>query len=140
MLLTRLAPERARAFEHFSKMMEEIFSNDLRGPWMPNVDVKETDKEVIFIAELPGLEQKDVEVELNGDILTIHGSREFNKEERKEDYVRIERNYGSFHRSFTLEMPVKPDAISATFKNGVLTVTLPKVEGAIPKKIHVKQG
>lgn len=138
-MITRWPGERMRSFDRFSKMMEDVFgTEEFRGTWTPHIDVKETPKMLTFIAELPGLQEKDVEVELLGDTLSIHGSREFSKEEKKEDYVRIERNYGSFLRSFTLGVPVKESEIKATFKNGLLTVTVPKAEDRPGRKIEVK--
>ena len=139
MLLTKWAPERVRVLDRINKAMDDLISDEFRGSWSPCVDVKETDTELIFMAEMPGMELKDVDVELNGDVLTIRGTREFNHEERKEDFVRIERSYGTFHRSFTLDTHVKPEAISAVCKNGVLTVRVPKAESRPPHKIEVRQ-
>lgn len=140
MAMTRWAPERMRSFDRFSKMMEEVFGTgeEFRGVWSPTVDVKETPKELIFIAELPGLVQKDIDVEMNGDILTIRGVREALNETEKENYVRIERSFGTFQRSFTLDVPVKPDKIDAVYKDGILTVTVPKSESALPRKVSIK--
>lgn len=142
MTLAQWTPSRLRSYDRFNRMMEEVFGAEVPtwNRWTPNVDVKETEKEYLFIMELPGMEQKDVEVEINGDILTIRGERLFDHEERKEDYVCLEREYGSFKRSFTLGVPVKNNAIQATFKNGLLTVILPKAEIAAPHKIAVKNG
>ena len=138
-MITRWPGERLRSFDRFSKMMDEMFnSEEYRGVWAPVVDIRETPKELTFVAELPGMLEKDVEVELTGDILTIRGTREFSNEEKKDDYVRIERNYGSFQRSFTLDVPVKQEEILASFKNGLLTVTVPKAENRMARKIEVK--
>lgn len=136
-MITRWPTERLQSFERFSKMMDDVFGGT-GDVWMPVVDVKETPTELVFVAELPGLLEKDVEVELNGDVLTIRGLRELIREENKDDYVRIERNYGSFKRSFTIDIPVKPDAIQANFKHGLLTVTVPKVENRPAHKIPIK--
>lgn len=137
-MITSLAPiERFRSFEHFNKMMEEMFSG-WTNTWAPIVDIKETEKELTFICELPGLTEKDVNVEVRDNLLTITGKREFCGEEKKEDYVRIERSYGTFQRTFTLNTPVKPEEIKATFKDGLLMVLVPKIEAPLPKKIPVK--
>jgi HSP20 family protein len=136
-MITRWPAERLNSFERFGKMMEDVFGAGVDA-WTPLVDIKETPTELKFIAELPGMEEKDVEVELNGDVLTIRGNRSFEKNENKEDYVRVERAYGSFVRSFTLSHEVKMDAIKATFKNGLLTVTIPKVETRPALKIPIK--
>ena len=139
-MITNLAPiERIRSFEHFNKMMEEMFGG-WTNTWTPTVDIKETDKELKFICELPGLTEKDVAVEVRDNVLTITGKREFSEEEKKENYVRVERSYGSFQRAFTLNTPVKPEQIHATFKDGLLTVLVPKIEAPLPKKIPVKKG
>ncbi|RMG25755.1 MAG: Hsp20/alpha crystallin family protein, partial [Armatimonadetes bacterium] len=79
-----------------------------------------------------------IDVELVGDVLTIRGKREFSDEEKRDDYVRIERSYGSFQRSFTIGVPVKADEISATYRDGILTVVVPKADEVKPRKIEVK--
>jgi HSP20 family protein len=136
MIATTLT-EKPRAFDRFNKMMEEVFRGEI-GVWTPLVDVKVTPKELIFVAELPGMEQKDVDVELNGDVLTIRGRRDFKEEETKDDYVRIERGYGKFQRSFMLDTPVKSEAIKAVFKDGLLKVSVPKADNRPAVKIPVK--
>lgn len=139
-MITHLAPiERFRSFEHFNKMMEEMLGG-WNSTWSPVVDVKETEKELTFVCELPGLTEKDVTVEIRDNLLTITGTREFCDEEKKKDYVRIERSYGTFQRSFSLNSPVKPDKIQATFKDGLLMVVIPKIETPQPKKIPVLRG
>jgi HSP20 family protein len=125
-------------------MMEEFFEendkNLMRVAWMPTVDVKETDKELTFVAELPGLKEEDITVEMVGDMLTIRGEREFSQEEKKDEYVRIERSYGSFQRSFSVDVPVKGDEICAEYKNGLLIVVLPKAEAIVPRKIAINKA
>ena len=140
-MITRWPGERLRSFDRFNKMMEEVFGGDeLRCVWAPAVDVKETSKDLTFKVELPGLKEDEVSVELAGDILTISGSREFKDEQTKDDYVRIERSYGSFRRSFTLDVPVKSDEIDASFEDGLLTVKVPKAESKPTQKIAVKRS
>jgi HSP20 family protein len=121
-------------------MMDELFGDEteVRSGWMPSVDVKETDQALTFYVEVPGMRQEDIDVELVGDVLTIRGKREFSEEEKREDYVRIERSYGSFQRSFTIGVPVKADEISATYRDGILTVVVPKADEVKPRKIEVK--
>ena len=141
---TVIAPiERYRTFDRFNKLVEDMLGGATglmpMVPWSPAVDVKRTAKELTFNVELPGLEQKDVEVEVDRDVLTIFGRREMKKEERREDYVRIERHYGNFQRSFTLDGPVKPEEVVATFKNGVLSVTVPRIAPAEPKKVLINK-
>jgi HSP20 family protein len=100
------------------------------GVFAPRIDVSETDKELAITAELPGLEEKDVEVKLSGDQLTIKGEKRSETEDEKDEkgryYHRIERTYGAFQRSLTLPFEAEASKVVATFKNGVLTVTLPK--------------
>lgn len=141
MLLNRWSPTTpSRTFERFNKMMEEFFADgetEFRTAWLPTVDVKETDKELTFLAELPGLQEKDIQVELVGDTLTIRGERNLSSEEKKDDYVRVERSYGAFQRSFSIDVPVRADEIKAEYKNGLLTVCVPKAENVTPKRIPV---
>jgi HSP20 family protein len=92
---------------------------------------------VIVKAELPGLEKEQIGVEVKDGILTLHGERKLEKEVKEENYHRIERAYGTFHRSFSLPSSVEQDKIGAKFKNGILEVTLPKREQTRPKQIKV---
>ena len=108
--------------------------------WSPLMDILETKDKLIVKAELPGLEAKDVNVSVSGDLLTIKGEKEKEEEEEEkgEHYHCVERRYGSFQRSFRLPASVKGDKVEATFDKGVLKVTLPKVEEAKKKEIEVK--
>lgn len=109
------------------------------GDFSPRVDVTENEKEVRITAELPGLEEKDIDVSLNNDTLTIRGEKKAEKEDKGDNYYRMERSYGSFHRSIPLPTEVNSDQCDATFKNGVLQITLPKVHSKeSAKKITVK--
>ena len=105
--------------------------------WAPPVDIKETPDSLVLSAELPGIDKKDVHINIEENVLTISGERSFSRDEKKEDYHRIERVYGSFSRSFTLPRNVKLDAVKANFENGVLTVTIPKAEESKPRKIAI---
>jgi HSP20 family protein len=115
-------------------------SLDRFGAFNPQVDVTENDQEVKVIAELPGLTEQDVEVSLSNDVLTISGEKKHEKEDKDENYYRMERSYGSFQRAIPLSAEVESDKVDATFKNGVLTVTLPKSPQAAQnrKKIAIK--
>jgi HSP20 family protein len=106
--------------------------------WAPAVDIRETDEALTLVAELPGLKREDVTITLENNVLTLSGERKFEKEAKQENYHRIERAYGSFARSFTLPNNVKADQVQAAFKDGVLSITLPKVEEAKPRKIEIK--
>lgn len=140
-MLTRWAPyEPIKTFDRFNKVMEDFFGvKETSGTFMPAIDVSETEKEIIFHAELPGINEENVEVELVGDRLIIKGRREFHRDEKTENYLNIERSYGSFLRTFNLDAPVKAEAISAEFKDGVLTVVVPKTSDRPTKKIPVKK-
>jgi HSP20 family protein len=109
---------------------------------MPAVDVTETDKAYEITAELPGLEEKNIEVKLANGVLSIKGEKQEEKEEKQKDYFRRERSFGSFERTFQVPDDVEEDKIEAGFKNGILSVTLPKSAEAQKqaKKIEVKTG
>jgi len=106
--------------------------------WTPAVDIYEDDKEIVVKAELPDIEEKDVEVNIQDSVLTIKGERKKEREEKKGTYHLIETSYGSFSRSFSLPNNVDTDKASAKYEKGVLKITLPKKEGAKPKKIDIK--
>ena len=108
----------------------------------PRLDVSEDGKAVLVTAELPGMNEKDVELLLTEKTLTIKGEKKMEKEDEGRDYYRSERTYGAFCRSLTLPAPIDRGKVEATFKNGVLKVTLPKTGEALqaPKKIEVKTG
>lgn len=108
------------------------------GFWAPSVDVSETAKEVIVKAELPGMDPKEIEVSVRGDILTLGGERKQEKEEKGENFHRVERSYGSFSRSVQLPAEVDAAKVDATYKDGVLKITMPKTKAAAAKKIQVK--
>ncbi|MFN8455846.1 MAG: Hsp20/alpha crystallin family protein [Anaerolineae bacterium] len=113
---------------------------DRAGAFNPQVDVTENDKEIKVAAELPGLDEKDIEVSLSGDMLTISGEKKAEKEDQRENYYRMERSYGSFQRSIALPVEVDTDKVEATFKNGVLQITLPKLHPGqeAKKRISIK--
>jgi HSP20 family protein len=107
-------------------------------PWTPAVDILETENELAVKADLPDVDMKDIHVEIENGTLTLRGERKFEKEEKDTGYHRIERSYGSFARYFSLPDTVEPDKVKADYKNGVLTVTLPKKEIAKPRSIKVQ--
>jgi HSP20 family protein len=102
------------------------------------VDIFDNDNEVVFKAELPGLNAKDIEIKLENNILTLKGERKFEKETKEENYHRIEREYGTFSRSFALPAPVNVEKVTAEYKDGVLKVTLPKKEETKSKPIKIE--
>ena len=104
------------------------------------MDVYEDDHNITIQAEIPGVSEKDLDVRLENNVLTISGERKLENEEKKENFHRIERHYGRFARSFTLPGAVDPDSVDAEFENGVLKVTLAKREEARPKQIKIGTG
>ena len=105
--------------------------------WAPAVDIFEDREEIVVKAELPGLRQEDIDIELTGDTLTLKGERKFEDAPRKDNYVRVERAYGQFQRSFTIGVPVRHDGVKASYKDGILEIRLPKSEETKPKKVQV---
>jgi HSP20 family protein len=106
--------------------------------WQPLVDISETDTHLIIKAELPGIDAKDVDVSITGDRLTIRGEKQQEKLEKEENCYRSERYYGAYQRVIDLPTRVEEDKTEATFKKGVLTITLPKVEKVKKKQINIK--
>ncbi len=106
--------------------------------WSPAVDIYETDKEIVLKAELPDIKQEDIRVSVDNNRLSITGERKFESEVKRENYHRIERSYGTFARTFTLPPTVDQDNIRAEYKQGVLTVSLPKREVAQGKNIAIQ--
>lgn len=106
-------------------------------PWSPAVDIAENENELVLTADIPGVKLEEIDIRLEEGTLTISGSRNFENEEQKGGYHRIERSYGSFQRAFSLPESVDPEKVSASYDNGVLKVTLPKKELAKPRSIKV---
>jgi HSP20 family protein len=141
-------------FEAFQREMSRMFDDFFRGvptrftgaeaPFgtMPRVDVSETDNEYEVKAELPGLEDKDINLQLANNVLSIRGEKKAEREEKDKNYFLSERSFGSFQRSIPFPTEVEEDQVQASFKRGVLTVRLPKTERAKSqaKRIEVKSG
>src|SRR5580765_6792421 len=124
-----------RLFEDaFTRMLSEPQTNR---PWAPAVDVYETENELVLKADLPDVDLKDIDVRVENQTLTIAGERKFEKKDSGNGYHRIERNYGNFVRSFAVPSAFDTDNVNAGYRNGVLTVTLPKKEAAKPRQIKV---
>jgi HSP20 family protein len=107
-------------------------------PWSPAVDIYETENELVLKADLPDVDLKDIDVKVENQTLSISGERKFDQEHTEKGYHRIERSYGSFVRSFSVPNTFDTEHIAAEFKNGVLSVTLPKKEAAKPRQIKVE--
>lgn len=128
-----------RLFEDFSRGFPTIAGNGATA-LMPSMDVTETDKEIEITAELPGLEEKDVQINIADNILTIRGEKKAEKEQKDKNYRLVERSYGSFERTFELPEGVNADAIKANISKGLLKVTVPKPAPTQAKKIEVKSA
>lgn len=105
--------------------------------WSPAVDIFETADSIVMKAELPGVSQANIDIQVRDNTLTLKGERKFEREVKDENYLRIERSYGAFQRAFSLPTVIQQDKIRAVFKDGVLEVTLPKAEEAKPKQVKV---
>ncbi|MFC1693162.1 Hsp20/alpha crystallin family protein [Candidatus Latescibacterota bacterium] len=114
------------------------FERNLDTAWSPRVDIHETDKEFLIDVELPGLEKKDIKVEVRDNTLTVSGERNYEKTAEDGETSRVERHYGKFERTFGLPDTVKTEKVNAEYKNGVLALSLPKSEKAIPKEINIE--
>jgi HSP20 family protein len=131
-----LRHEMDRAFDRFFEPRWDEF--EAAGEWAPKVDVSETKDAVVVKAEIPGVEQKDINVSLHDQVLTIKGEKLRETEEKDEKYYRVERSWGAFTRAFRMPVAVAGDKVSATFKDGMLTVMLPKAAEAKDTMIPVK--
>jgi HSP20 family protein len=105
--------------------------------WSPAVDIYETDSEIMVQAELPGIDRKDIALQLENNVLTLRGDRRFEKETNQENYHRIERSYGGFSRAFTIPTIVDEDKIRADYRDGILKIALPKKEQVKAKQIKI---
>src|ERR1700752_750107 len=108
--------------------------------WAPSVDIYEAEHELVVKADLPDIKPEDLDIRVENNILTIRGERKFEKKEDEKNYLRVERSYGSFARSFSLANTVNTEAIQADYKDGVLTLNIPKRDEAKPKQIKVQVG
>ena len=131
-----------REFNTLPARFGGFFGKDWDAPmttaaWNPSVDIFENDNEVVIKAELPGMNAKDIDVKLENNVLTLKGERHFEKETKEENYHRIEREYGTFSRSFALPTAVNGDKVIAEYKDGVLKIVLPKKEETKPKPIKI---
>jgi HSP20 family protein len=135
----------AKFQDEVTRFLDEPVFRGFRTPtsltiWTPAVDIFETEHEIVLKAELPDIDEKDIDVRVEKNTLTLSGERKFEKEYKEENALRMERYYGTFSRTFTLPNIVKLDAVKAEYKNGVLTVKLPKLEEAKPKQIKIAVG
>ena len=146
-VLTRFEP--FREFATLQDRINRVFRDSYSGAqddslatssFAPAVDVYEDEHKVSLKIEVPGIDEKDIDVRVENNTLTVHGERKIEKEEKEENYRRVERQYGSFTRSFTLPQTVDTENVSATYDKGVLKIALPKKAEAKPKQIKVNIG
>lgn len=142
--MLNLVPFRSRSLRNSPFTIDRFFEDpffsgfdEKRRDWSPAVEIVESDEEIVLTAELPGLKEKDVHINVEDNLLSLTGERTFEKKEEGE-YLRSERWYGKFSRSFRLPETADVEKISAGLKNGILTVTVPKKEEAKPRQIEVK--
>jgi HSP20 family protein len=141
--LTRWEPFRGLTSlqDQVNRLIEDSFrgsgSDSSLTTWAPAVDVYETENELVVTADLPGMNEKDLDVRVENNMLTIRGERKFEKSVNEDNFLRVERSYGSFTRSFSLPNTVNTDAIKADYQNGVLTVKMAKREESKPKQVKV---
>jgi HSP20 family protein len=135
--LERVRREMDRLWDSFFEERPTRRVEEVR-EWLPSVDIAETEKDIVVRAEIPGIDPKDIDISLANDLLTIKGEKKQEKEEKEENYHLVERSYGAFTRSVRLPGEVQNDKISASYKNGILKVTLPKSEEAKKKEIRIK--
>ena len=143
MTLVRWTPAPSLMNNRWNRIFNEMMGMDetedrFNSTWTPRVDISENENEYKVVADLPGMDKKDVNISLENDVLTINGRRETNREENGENFHLSERVYGSFNRSFNLHNKVDQEKIRAEFTNGELTIHLPKVEKVKPRKIEIK--
>ncbi|HKW01596.1 MAG TPA: Hsp20/alpha crystallin family protein [Vicinamibacterales bacterium] len=142
MTLTRWNPVNDLAaveIDRLNRMFDAAFSGELTsGGWVPAADVYETEgQDVVVKIELPDVKREDIKVTVENNVLTVAGERKFDASTKRDQYHRIERGYGAFHRSFSLSTAVDAARVSATCQDGVLTVTLPRREETRPRQIQV---
>ncbi len=151
MAITRWDP--FREFATLQKQMNRLFQDYqptrtgqtgeefmTTGTFVPPVDIYEDEHNITLKLEVPGIDEKDIDVRVENSTLTVRGERKFEKDVKEENFHRIERSYGSFSRSFTLPNTVNPEQVNADYTNGVLTITLAKRAEAKPKQIKVNVG
>ncbi len=122
----------------FQDTVNRMLSQSATRPWVPAVDILETENELVLKADVPEVRMEDIDIRLENGTLTVKGERKFEQSETKQGYRRIERSYGQFARYFELPDTVDPEKVSADYKNGVLTITLPKKEVAKPRTVRIQ--
>jgi len=122
----------------FQDSLSRLFSEPASRPWSPAVDIYETENELVLKADVPEVDPKNVGIQVENNTLTLKGERKFEQEKNGKGFHRLERSYGSFVRAFSLPETVDAEKVKADYKNGVLTITIPKKEVAKPRTINVE--
>lgn len=125
-------------FRLFEENMNRMLTQPNSRPWVPPVDIRETENDLVVKADVPDVKFEDIDVRIENGTLTLKGERKFEQDKAEGGWHRVERSYGSFERVFTLPETVNPEGVKAEYKNGVLTVTLPKKEIAKPRQVKVQ--
>jgi len=134
-------PGRDIVGKRFSDIMDEFFNDALstrQSSFAPSIDISETEKQYIIDVEIPGIDKKDIELNVDNNTLTISGERKFEKEEDGKQFHRVESHYGTFSRTFTLPDNANTESINATYNNGILNITVDKSEKSLKKQIKIK--
>jgi len=134
-------PESEISGRRFSDVMDEFFNDFVsarRDRFVPSIDVSETDKQFVIDVYLPGMEKKDIQVNIENGMLNITGERSFKNEDKGKKYHRVEAEYGTFNRKLQLPDNVDEDSIGATYKDGILNITIDKSEDKVKKQISIK--
>lgn len=137
-VLNHLQDEVNKIFEHNLRSTDTDASKVATSQWMPNVDIKEEPSRFIILADVPGVEPKNIEVKWENGVLTIKGEKRYENEEKGADYFRRERDVGTFYRRFSLPDTADSEKISAVGKHGVLEITIPKIQKSQPRNIEIK--
>lgn len=134
--LENMRREMDRLWERFTggDYLPSTFEQD----WLPDLDLADTGESLVAEVEVPGIDPKDIDISVTGDVLTVSGEKKREREQKEQAYHLVERSCGKFSRSIRLPSPVNPDRVEASYKNGILTVSMDKVEQAKTKKIEVK--
>ncbi|MGQ9672923.1 MAG: Hsp20/alpha crystallin family protein [Candidatus Aminicenantales bacterium] len=130
--------------DRMNRLFEDVFTSArgeekelISSSWTPAVDIYEDENQLVLMAEVPGIDEKDIEIKLEDNTLSIQGERKIEKETKEENYHRIERAYGSFYRSFTLPNYIDQEKIQAEHENGILKITMPKRPELKPRKVKI---
>ena len=131
--------------DQLNRLFDETFSRGRSaesemGTWAPAVDIYETEQELVLKADLPEVNQQEIDIRIENNMLTIRGERKFHNEVSQDNYLRVERAYGPFSRSFSLPNTLNTEAIKADYQNGVLSIRMPKREESRPKQIRIGVG